>query len=159
MAASEPNPAFWGKRSMVSFIFSPFSVSADVLFASASAEIGIEHSSSAKAQHIIFRQAVQRWTGSYQIRMLELAEAEILDQNQIKVTFLLPDQDFGTRSNMRRLREHLKIATFSMNRTPIHHFSLTDTAKLPTDKEYLLSSSRPQLFLNKRREFTSDGEA
>jgi len=73
MAASESNPAFWGKRSMVSFIFSPFSVSADVLFASASAEIGIEHSSSAKAQHIIFRQAVQRRT-----------EAEILDQNKKK---------------------------------------------------------------------------
>jgi hypothetical protein len=124
MAASEPNPAFWGKRSMVSFIVSPFSVSADVLFASASAEIGIEHSSSAKAQHIIFRQVVQRWTGSYQIRMLERTEAEILDPNQIKVAFLLPDQDFGTRSDMRRLWEHLKMATFSMNRTPIHHFSL-----------------------------------
>ena len=74
MAASEPNPAFWGKRSMVSFVVSPLCVSsADVLFASASAEIGIEHSSSAKAQHIIFRQAVQRRT-----------EAEILDQNKKK---------------------------------------------------------------------------
>jgi hypothetical protein len=87
MAASEPNPAFWGKRSMVSLAVSTFSVSADVLFASASAEIGIDHSSSVKAQHIIFRQAIQRWTGSYQIRMLELTEAEILDPNQTKVTF------------------------------------------------------------------------
>jgi endonuclease I len=34
---------------------------------------------------------------------------------------------FASRSNMRRLREHLKVATFSMNRTPIHHFSPQQT--------------------------------
>jgi hypothetical protein len=52
--ASKPNPAFWGKRSMVSFIVSPFSVFADVLFALPSAKIGIEQSSSSvKVQHIM----------------------------------------------------------------------------------------------------------
>jgi hypothetical protein len=60
---------------------------ADVLFALPSAEIGIEQSSSSlsvKVQHIIFRQAVQSWMGSYQIRMIEMTEAEILDRNKKK---------------------------------------------------------------------------
>jgi hypothetical protein len=78
--------------------------------------------------------------------MLDQPEAQILDRNQIQVTYLLPGQDFGTRSDTRRLREHLKIATFSMNRTSIHRFSPTNTAKLPTDKEHLPTSSRPQIF-------------
>jgi hypothetical protein len=58
---------------------------ADVLFALPSAEIGIEQSSSSlsvKVQHIIFRQAVQSRMGSYQIRMIEMTEAEILDRNK-----------------------------------------------------------------------------
>jgi hypothetical protein len=38
----------------------PFPVSADVLFASASTEIGIEQSSSVQVQHTIFKLAIQR---------------------------------------------------------------------------------------------------
>jgi hypothetical protein len=68
-------------------------VFADVLFALPSAEIGIEQSSSVKVQHIIFRQAVQNWIGSYQIGMTQMTEAEILDRKIVT--------RFASRSRLR----------------------------------------------------------